>query len=217
MKAIDITGKTFGRLTAIKRVGTNKDGRPIWLFKCSCGNERTINSKDVRSGHSKSCGCLASELLVKRNYRHGKAKSREYKIWAGVKKRVTTGNSLNRKYYLEKGITMCDRWFNSFEAFIDDMGEAPSNEHQIDRIDPNGNYEPANCRWVTRIEQMNNTTNNRWYTINGRTLTQEQWGREVGINGSIISKRIRRGWSTEKALTTPRVKTGHKTNNWSLA
>lgn len=206
-KLIDITGNKFGRLTAIKRVGTNNDRRPMWLFKCDCGNQHTVNSKDVISGHSSSCGCLQRELLSKRNYRHGKSTSKEYSIWAGVTQRVKFGNSLNRKYYLEKGITMCDRWSSDrpdgFTNFLSDMGPIPSSEHQIDRIDPNGNYEPSNCRWVTRTEQMNNTTQNVNLTFDGVTMTQEQWGRKTGLGGTTICKRLKRGWTIEKALNTP--------------
>lgn len=213
MNAIDITGQKFNRLTAIKRVGTNKDGRPIWLFKCDCGNEHTVSSKDVRSGHSKSCGCYATDILVRRNYRHGNSKrgqktTKEYSVWTGITNRVKNGNPLNRKYYKDKGITICQRWSSKnpdgFVNFLSDMGAIPSNEHQIDRIDPNGNYEPGNCRWVTRVEQMNNTTSNRRHTLHGVTKTQEEWGRDAGINGSIICKRLKRGWDLESALTTPR-------------
>ena len=172
-----------------------------------CNNKFQLRLSDKNRGRGRFCSksCAASGT-GNSSYRHGQAtrtgQSREYRSWAGVKNRVTVGNALNRKYYLERGIIMCDRWFNSFDNFLEDMGFAPSDEHSIDRINPDGNYEPSNCRWATRKEQMNNTRSNKLITFRGETLTQSQWADKVGINQTAICKRLKRGWSIEKALTT---------------
>lgn len=166
---------------------------------------------------SKKCSGIAKTGENNPAYKHGNSKrsgqSKEYQTWSGVKKRVLHGSILNRPYYIDRGITMCDRWFNSFENFLEDMGEAPSQHHQIDRIDVNGNYEPDNCRWVTRTEQMNNVRSNVHLTYNGTTMTQEQWGRETGLGGTIICKRLKRGWTVERALTTPLLRRGKESYN----
>lgn len=217
MSAIrDITNMKFGRLTAIRLTNQHKNGSRLWEFQCDCGNIYYNNSREVLSGHTSSCGCLAKEILAKRNTTHRMSRSREYRIWAGVKRRVSHGNNLNQKYYKDKGIVMCNAWFISFEAFYKDMHDAPSNEHQIDRINSNGNYScghceqciknewSANCKWASRIEQMNNTTANRWITFENVTLTLAQWTRKLGFsNSEAITKRLKRGWNIEKALTTP--------------
>lgn len=142
-------------------------------------------------------------------YKHGNStqlsgQSKEYRTWAGIKQRTTNTKRDSSKYYIERGIRMCDRWFNDFSAFLEDMGKAPSKDHSIDRIDVNGNYEPNNCRWATRTEQMSNQRSNRFIEFRGERHTQEEWGRIIGLTGTIINKRLKRGWSIEKTLTTPR-------------
>lgn len=97
------------------------------------------------------------------------------------------------------------RWLD-FNKFYKDMGERPSLDYSIDRIDNSRGYHKENCRWATRKEQMNNTSNNKKITFNGKTMTQEQWGDYIGLNGTIICKRLKRGWSIEKTLTTPKLR-----------
>lgn len=170
----------------------------------------------VKQGRGRFCSkSCASSGKFNNSYKHGNSlrsigQTKEYRTWAEIKKRVTKGNPLNRRYYLERGITMCDEWFNSFEAFLKDMGKAPTPTHQIDRIDGNGNYEPSNCRWVTRKEQMNNVRTNKLIEFNNTVLTQSQWAEKLGHpNSSIISKRLKRGWTVEQALTMPLGKSIH--------
>lgn len=195
--------------------------RKLIELKCeNCLKTFITRESYVKRGRGRFCSksCAASGKF-NNAYKHGNAprvtgQTKEYRAWAGIKNRVTIGNDLNRKYYLERGITMCDRWFNSFESFLEDMGEAPSPQHQVDRIDFNGNYEPNNCKWVTRIEQMNNVRTNKFLELNGKRQTQSQWARELGhSNPNIISKRLNRGWSLEKTLTAPVMK-DWKVNDW---
>ena len=144
-------------------------------------------------------------------FRHGdssrvKGQSKEYMAWAGIKQRTTNPNRPNSKYYHGRGIRMCDRWLNSFENFLEDMGRAPSKQHSVERIDVNGNYEPSNCKWATRAEQMSNQRSNKIIEFRGERHTQNEWARIVGLDGTILCKRLKRGWSIEKALTTPRLR-----------
>lgn len=124
----------------------------------------------------------------------------EYNTWQQMKARCHVVSSSGFHKYGAKGITVCDRWRNSFEDFIADMGRKPSPQHSIDRIDCAGNYSPENCRWATPFEQMNNTTKNFRVEFSGRIQTLAQWSRESGIDAEIISLRIRSGWPVEKAL-----------------
>lgn len=140
-------------------------------------------------------------------YKHGNSprtgQSKEYQTWASIKSRVNGRGEHRKRYYLDRGITMHQAWYDSFEQFLLDVGKAPTRKHSIDRIDTYGNYEPGNVRWATAREQQNNTTVNKMLTHNGQTLSQEEWGRVTGIGGTNICKRLKRGWSLEKALTAP--------------
>jgi hypothetical protein len=166
---IDLTGQRFGRLIAIERTAPlSKSREAWWRCFCDCGNTKITTSRYLRTGISSSCGCLASELTTTRNRqtftKHGEAAqiTPEYMAWASMKSRCY--NSKGKKYalYGGRGINICDRWRESFEAFLDDIGRRPSPNHSIDRY-PNGdgNYEPGNVRWATYSEQ---NANRRTYT-----------------------------------------------------
>lgn len=127
-------------------------------------------------------------------------KSKEYKSWCCMKDRCFNPKHDNYKYYGAMGITICQEWMD-FQKFLADMGRAPSPSHSLDRIDPNGNYEPSNCRWATRVEQGRNKRRHHWMTLNGRTMLSVDWAREVGIAIGTIYARLRSGWTDEQALT----------------
>lgn len=202
---IDISGRVFGRLTVLSLSGTRKrDGRTMWLCRCECGNQKDVTGKSLRAGKTTSCGCMISDTTALRNYRHGKSKCGTlYYTWSKVKDRCYNKNSPDYKDYGARGVVVCDRWLHSFESFLDDMGEKPTPDHSIDRIDTKGNYEPENCKWSTDLEQANNTRNNHVMTLNGKSQTAAQWARELGVNPASLLDRIYRGWSVERALTTP--------------
>lgn len=130
----------------------------------------------------------------------------EYSVWRDMRNRCYNENTDRYDIYGGRGITVCDRWRTSFDAFLEDMGPRPSEEHSIDRIDVNGNYEPANCRWATRKEQGRNRRDNRLLTWSNETKTLSAWSEETGIEPDTITERLRRGWTIEATLTTPPVR-----------
>jgi len=159
--------------------------------------------KFLRSGHTKSCGCLSGETTAIRNTTHGLSKNPLYGLWIKVKDRCSNQNCEDYKYYGARGIKVCDRWLNSFPNFLADMGPRPSRSHSIDRINTNGNYEPGNCRWATPLQQNSNRRNSRLFEHGGKSLTLQQWSIEVGVRLGTIASRIDNGWSIEEALTIP--------------
>jgi hypothetical protein len=131
----------------------------------------------------------------------------EYVCWNGMKSRCNNQNNREYKRYGARGITYCKRW-EFFENFLEDMGEKPSLDHSIERIDFNGNYEPSNTKWGTQIEQANNKRNNRYITHMGLTKTLSEWGRLSPVTGKTLGKRLKRGWGMTQALAFPSCPTG---------
>jgi len=194
----DITGQKFGRLLTISPAYSKND-RWYWNFLCDCGNKTTKNGKDVRAGHTKSCGCQRLNPDIKT---HGMTKSPTYKSWCKIKERCNNPKVINYPRYGGRGITVCDRWVNSFENFYADMGERPANT-SIDRIDNSGNYEPFNCRWASLKTQANNARSNRIIEYHGESHTLSEWCDIKGINYNTFCGRFFRGWSIERAFTQP--------------
>ena len=180
-----MVGQKFGRWVVLG--DPDKRGkRTFWLCRCECGHEKHVRSDNLTSGDSKSCGCHMKEKLGERftrmNFRHGLTKSPEHNAWMMAKRRCYDANNAKYPQYGGRGITMCDEWRASFEAFYRDMGPRPSKTHSLDRIDVNGNYEPSNCRWATPKEQMNNQTRSRFVEFEGERLTVAQWAERFGMD-----------------------------------
>lgn len=201
-KVRDLTGQRFGRLTANRISGQHKGRGMVWECLCDCGATTHVRSGKLCSGHTRSCGCLVRETTSERSKKHGRSRDAIWWIWQGMKQRCQ--NPSNRSYdrYGGRGIQVCDRWLESFEAFLEDMGERPSPAHQVDRIDNEGDYCKSNCRWSTAREQSENRRNTRLFEYNGEKMTLTRWAEKTDIKLSTISMRIYKlGWTIEEALT----------------
>lgn len=197
----DLSGKVYGRLTVLSRIGRDRRGNARWLTSCSCGKKHEVSSNELRCGSTKSCGCLKAQNTIERNWRHGGSNSREYRIWSGAKNRCHNPSNKSFYQYGARGIVMCLRWRESFENFLEDMGSCPFPKSSIDRINTLGNYELKNCRWATPKQQSNNQRTNHLITWEGLTMNVSQWAEYLGMRYSTLSLRIQRGWSIERALT----------------
>lgn len=161
----NLEGRTFGRLFVRSYARPGEKRGHIWLCDCSCGAAHEANSKDLMRGQTLSCGCLRAEETGRR-FRSVAPRSAVMKLgyssWVKLRDRCRNPNNKNFHLYGGRGISICDRWLSGdgakggFECFMADMGERPSHKHSIDRIDPDGNYSPQNCRWATSYQQMNN-------------------------------------------------------------
>lgn len=197
-------GDKYGRLTIVSEVEKiNKKGHRRFLCRCECGNMRTVDMAGLRQGTTKSCGCLAREQTVARFKTHGMFGTPLYRVWAAMKARCYNPDVSSFSHYGGRGIKVCDEWaeFESFYRWAINNGYKRG--LSIDRIDNEGDYRPSNCRWVSPRVQANNTRRNRMLTHNGKTMSIADWGRATGLNQTMIAKRLKRGWSVERALTTP--------------
>lgn len=199
----DCTNHRFGRLIVLEQFISK--GHSTARCVCDCGKSKVTGVCDLLRGYTQSCGCLNKERISQTKRKHGDCASREYRIWRLMKSRCNTDykHKPENKNWSGRGITVCDRWLNSYENFLQDMGRSPSNKHSIDRIDNDGNYEPGNCRWATAKEQANNTrprSKGRKYnegkkiTHNGVSKSIKEWAAYLGIRIGLIYSRIYMGW-----------------------
>lgn len=161
-KIVIQAGERYGRYTLVERAASRK-GATYWVCQCDCGTVKEVQLSHLRNGTTQSCGCYRDEVKGQQSLKHGhwtngKA-SLTYVSWQDMKLRVLSPNDVAYHNYGGKGVTICDRWLESFEAFLEDLGERPSKKHTLDRIDPNGNYEPGNVKWSTILEQNRNKRN----------------------------------------------------------
>ena len=200
----DLLGKQIGRWKILEYCGQvfgisgrARCKRSMWLCKCSCGNQRKLRKTALF--RQKNCGCEN-----KRNTKHGGSRTITYNTWSSMIARCYSPKNISFGNYGRKGVTVCERWRNSFPDFLADMGPRPKGM-TIDRF-PNkdGNYEPSNCRWVTNKEQGRNRSTNRILEFRGESLCCVEWAERFGLTPTIINQRLKRGWSVEKTLLMPK-------------
>jgi hypothetical protein len=213
IKCDDISGRRFGRLTVVRAAGhaTTPGGVQILVWECVCDCGKTILSRtgSLNSGKQLSCGCLGREHRIASLRTHGATERgstnrAEFWVWQGMRNRCY--RKTHRHYYMYggAGITVCDRWRESFASFFEDMGPRPSKKHSLDRYpNQNGNYEPGNVRWATWPEQQRNKSSNHWITCNGETLIITDWAKRLGCRDGVIHGRLKLGWTPERAVSQP--------------
>lgn len=200
-----LIGERFGRLVTVAYAGKAKDSRHQFLCKCDCGNETIVLEKHLRNGNTKSCGCFKKDAGIAANTTHGMRKTRIYGIWAGMKDRCTNPGVAKFKDYGARGITVCQEWQDSFEAFYEwAMANGYKDHLTIERIDNDGNYCPENCRWATKKEQANNKRSSVFITFNGETHTLKQWSEIVGVNYYTMWNRYKAGQPPAEILRKPK-------------
>lgn len=186
-KTIDITGNKIGDLTVISKEGLNKYNYAEWNCLCSCGKSIVRTSRQLKSKKLQSCGCKTTA----NSYKHGGGSTPEYAVFNTMHSRCYNINNEKYPIYGGRGIKVCDRWFRNFENFISDMGLRPSDDHSIDRQNNDGNYEPSNCRWATREQQMRNRsisklTENDVIEIRKSNLSQRKIASKFGVSQTMI-------------------------------
>jgi len=208
----NLTGMEFGRLKVIGylgRIGANN----CWECSCVCGAACMVSGGNLNSGHTQSCGCLHKELTSNSVKTHGKAKTTEYHVWSRMKRRCLDEKNNRYPRYGGRGIIVCDRWLNSFENFLVDMGVRPSKSHSIDRINNDGNYEPSNCRWADDKTQANNTSRTIKLNISGVTKPITAWAEECNLDRSVIVARLANGDVGEDLIRPSGLRTNKITFN----
>lgn len=216
-KFIDLTGKRFGQLTVIKKIGSDKRKNVVWLCICDCGKETIRTTTRLKTGYTKSCGCLCVQKLLERNTKHNMTHTRLYKIYKGLIQRCYSPSNPAYENYGNRGIKISEEWLDKEKGFINFYNWAMQNGYKdnlsIDRINNNGNYEPDNCRWATEKEQSNNRRTNHYITYNGETHTLKEWSEILNVSYSMLSHRFQRKWDIEKALFFPSRKELYNGNN----
>jgi len=200
-KTLALVGQRFGKLTLLSLFQTTVTPRKtLAICLCECGQKRNVWVANLKSSNTRSCGCYQRESTTTHG-QSGAIKTQVYTAWDNMRKRCSNPRRKDYHNYGGRGITVCERW-NSFELFFADMGNPPSKEHSLDRIDNNGPYCPENVRWATKSQQMNNRSDSRYLTHDGTTATAAEWSRIIKLTSQVIRKRLRLGWSTAEALTT---------------
>jgi hypothetical protein len=191
----DLTGQEFACWT-VTGPAPSRGPTIYWLCTCKCGTSKEVEANSLRRGLSKSCGCLPNQ----RHKTHGMRHTPTYNSWVAMRQRCYDPGSGRYERYGAVGVTVCDRWRNSFEDFLADVGVRPTSKHSLDRKDGTKGYEPGNCEWATSKQQALNRKSTRWFTHDGKTLCLKDWCRERGLNRKTVTSRLRTGWEMAEAL-----------------
>lgn len=195
-------GEVFTRLIVKEEVESKKPGR-WWLCECTCGGTKICQTSKLRQGKNKSCGCLMKEHLKSGVIKHGLHGTPEYVVWNNMKQRCLNPNSPTYPHYGGRGITICDKWRESFDNFLNDMGFRPSKNHSIGRMNNDGPYSPDNCRWESLDEQSKNKRWTQYVDYEGKSVKLIDLCKEKGIKRGLVYGRLKKGWSIEDALNEP--------------
>ncbi len=203
----NLVGKKFGKLVVERETGERRANAVVWECRCECGTLHEATTGLLNQGKVKSCGCLHAESMkVGVAVRHGASRKGkwtiEYACWSAMKSRCFSKSHVSYEGYGGRGITVCERWLK-FDNFLADMGFKPTPDHQIERINNNGNYEPGNCIWVTRKANCRNRRDTVFMTVNGVTKSLQEWAEFLGVKSQTLWARRDRGMSDAEAITTP--------------
>lgn len=199
MKHFFKKGQIFGRLTVIKELPVTNHVREI-LCKCSCGKNKEVRAIALITKNTQSCGCYRKDSLHARNTTHGYSKSIEYASWINMRERCLTPKHKSYHNYGGRGIKVSPKWINSFENFIKDMGNKPSKNYSLERINVNKNYCKSNCKWATIEEQAKNKRRTLKYMYKGKLTPLIDISKKVGLSYNIINGRLHRGQSINNAI-----------------
>lgn len=194
MKALDLTGQRFGLLVAVRRIG-GPDSQ--WECACDCGGLAVVQRTHLRSGNTKSCGCMGRP-----NRRHGMWRTKIYAVWRSMRGRCKNPRAKSYANYGGRGIKVCDRW-ESFDNFYADVGQAPFQGASLDRINNDGDYEPGNVRWATKKQQQDNRRDTHRVPTAEGVATLTQLAERSGINKNTLRHRLAVGMSAEEAISAP--------------
>jgi hypothetical protein len=196
-------GARFRKLAVVEQAPSHPKGGTQWRCVCDCGKQIVARATNLVQGFTGSCGCSTGQFVADSNRKHGQSRTPVYKVWRAMHDRCENPNNTSFKYHGARGIKVCKRW-GKFENFIADMGPRPDGM-TLERKNNNKGYTPANCTWATANAQQNNRRGNRCLRFDGRAQTIKQWADETGQPALRIWQRLSRGWSVERALTTPKI------------
>lgn len=195
---IDLTGQRFGSWTAVALERSTRH-RTWWRVRCDCGFNTTIRGDSLRGGQSLQCAPCAA---ASRSRTHGESRSPTHISWTAMRNRCLNGNHADFPNYGGRGVRICPEW-DSYERFVADMGERPRGM-TLDRIDPDGDYRAANCRWATAMEQNRNRRKTVFLEADGRRQSLSAWAEELGFSHIMLYKRYAAGWTDDAIVNTPK-------------
>jgi len=196
-------GDVFGRLTVVELLAGSKTTHAKAECKCECGSRKIIRRSHMTSHMISSCGCLRVEATTANKTTHGHTKHPLWHTYKSMIARCHNPKNPHFRNYGARGISVCDRWRMSFDAFVEDVGLRPRGDHQLDRINNDGPYSPQNTRWVIQRENLRNKRTTRRYQSKGQNLTLAEWSSISGVSASAMTKRLRLGWRVDDAIWTP--------------
>lgn len=197
---IDLSGKRFGTVVLGKDFVKAPNGGTKWPYTCDCGYMGISWAETFKRQPNFTCPECRKKVIAAKRTTHGYKYTPMYRIWGSMRSRCNNPNHSSYKDYGGRGIKVCERW-NDFKNFLDDMGERPSPDHQLERKDNSLGYSKDNCVWATVVEQSNNRRSNHTITFNEETHTLSEWGRIIGKSKDTIRKRLIRGLPIEKVLS----------------